>query len=208
MGVLNVWGSYVFYVQRCYYLKLSVFYTYVYACNVLTSKTFYTLSFQFQRERWNILLRDTNLVTCKSCLTPGLSDSNVHVLFISQGRSSDKFNKHFGDKLPIEAIFLVFSLFYFYWLPLTIHHPKNTCTLPQIHMHTIPQNTHIKYIMSSFYWLFLLNVLLNAKNHKEGWALKNWCFQTGEDSWTESSLRVPWTARRSNQSTVKKINHG
>ena len=35
---------------------------------------------------------------------------------------------------------------------------------------------------------------------EEGWALKNWCF------WTvvlENSLRVPWTARRSNQSILK-----
>ena len=39
-------------------------------------------------------------------------------------------------------------------------------------------------------------------DHKEGWALKNWCF------WTvvlEKTLRVPWTARRSNQSILKEI---
>ena len=38
--------------------------------------------------------------------------------------------------------------------------------------------------------------------HEESWALKNWCF------WTvvlEPLLRVPWTARRSNQSIVKEI---
>ena len=38
--------------------------------------------------------------------------------------------------------------------------------------------------------------------HKEGWGLQNWCF------WTvvlEKILRVPWTARRSNQSILKKI---
>ena len=37
---------------------------------------------------------------------------------------------------------------------------------------------------------------------KEGWAPKNWCF------WTVVSgrlLRVPWTARRSNQSILKEI---
>ena len=37
---------------------------------------------------------------------------------------------------------------------------------------------------------------------KESWALKNWCF------WTvvlEKPLRVPWTARRSNQSILKEI---
>ena len=36
-------------------------------------------------------------------------------------------------------------------------------------------------------------------DHKEGWALKNWCF------WTVV-FRVPWTARRSNQSILKEIN--
>ena len=35
-------------------------------------------------------------------------------------------------------------------------------------------------------------------DHKEGWAPKNWCFQT--------DLRIPWTARRSNQSILKEIN--
>ena len=152
MGVLNVWGSYVFYVQRCYYLKLSVFYTYVYACNVLASKTFYTLSFQFQRERWNILLKDTNLVTCKSCLTPGSSDSNVHVLFISQGRSSDKFNKHFGDKLPIEAIF--FGLFSFLFLLVATHNPP-----PQKHMYTTP-NTHAHHTTEHTYKIYNVKLLL------------------------------------------------
>ena len=41
-------------------------------------------------------------------------------------------------------------------------------------------------------------------DHKEGWALKNWCF------WTvvleKILLTVPWTARRSNQSSLKEIN--
>jgi len=39
-------------------------------------------------------------------------------------------------------------------------------------------------------------------NRKESWAPKNWCF------WTvvlERLLRVPWTARRSNQSILKEI---
>ena len=39
-------------------------------------------------------------------------------------------------------------------------------------------------------------------NYRESWALKNWCF------WTvmlEKFLRVPWTARRSNQSILKEI---
>ena len=37
-------------------------------------------------------------------------------------------------------------------------------------------------------------------DYKESWALKNWCF------WTV--VRVPWTARRSNQSILKEISPG
>ena len=40
-------------------------------------------------------------------------------------------------------------------------------------------------------------------DHKESWAPKNWCFWTvvlGEDP-----LKIPWTARRSNQSILKEI---
>ena len=39
-------------------------------------------------------------------------------------------------------------------------------------------------------------------DHKECWTLKNWCFQTVV--WRRL-LRVPWTTRRSNQSTLKEI---
>ena len=47
------------------------------------------------------------------------------------------------------------------------------------------------------------HVQLWELDHKEGWAPKNWCFWIvvlGE------TLRVPWTARRSNQSILKEIN--
>ena len=37
-------------------------------------------------------------------------------------------------------------------------------------------------------------------DYKESWALKNWCFWC----W-RTLLRVPWTARRSNQSILKEI---
>ena len=42
-------------------------------------------------------------------------------------------------------------------------------------------------------------------DYKESWVLKNWCF------WTvvlERTLRVPWTARRPNQSILKEISPG
>ena len=46
------------------------------------------------------------------------------------------------------------------------------------------------------------HVWMGELGHKESRALKNWCF------WTvvlEKTLRVPWTARRSNQSTLKEV---
>ena len=46
---------------------------------------------------------------------------------------------------------------------------------------------------SSHVWMWELD-------RNEGWALKNCCFWTGAG---EDSLRVPWTARRSNQSILK-----
>ena len=39
-------------------------------------------------------------------------------------------------------------------------------------------------------------------DHKEGWAPKNWCFELC--CWRRL-LRVPWTARRFNQSTLREI---
>ena len=51
---------------------------------------------------------------------------------------------------------------------------------------------------SSQVWIWELH-------YKESWALKNWCF------WAvvlERLLRVPWTARRSNQSILKEISPG
>ena len=40
-------------------------------------------------------------------------------------------------------------------------------------------------------------------DYKESWAMKNWCFWLW--CW-KRLLRVPWTARRSNQSILKEIN--
>ena len=42
-------------------------------------------------------------------------------------------------------------------------------------------------------------------DYEEGWAPKNWCFWTVVLEKTLESLRVPWTARRSNQSILKEI---
>ena len=40
-------------------------------------------------------------------------------------------------------------------------------------------------------------------DHKEGWLWKNWCFHSVV---LEKTLEVPWTSRRSNQSTVQEGN--
>ena len=42
-------------------------------------------------------------------------------------------------------------------------------------------------------------------DYKESWAPKNWCFELW--CWRRP-LRVPWTARRSNQSILKEISPG
>jgi len=45
-------------------------------------------------------------------------------------------------------------------------------------------------------------------DYKESWAPKNWCFWTVAWRVEEGLLRVPWTARRSNQSILKEISPG
>ena len=50
-------------------------------------------------------------------------------------------------------------------------------------------------VSSSHVWMWELD-------YRESWALRNWCF------WIvvlEKTLRIPWTARRSNQSVLKEI---
>ena len=58
---------------------------------------------------------------------------------------------------------------------------------------------YVKHIKSrASFWGEMLR-----DDHKEVWALKNWCL------WivvVERLLRIPWTARRSNQSILKEIN--
>ena len=59
---------------------------------------------------------------------------------------------------------------------------------------TLPTKVHL--IKASHVWMWELD-------YKEIWALKYWCFWTVELN--KGLLRVPWTARRSNQSTLKEI---
>ena len=48
------------------------------------------------------------------------------------------------------------------------------------------------------------HVWLGEMDYKESWVQKNWCFEL----WCWRFLRVPWTARRSNQSILKEISTG
>ena len=52
------------------------------------------------------------------------------------------------------------------------------------------------------------HVCMSEFDYKESWVLKNWCFWTMCWRRTPRLLRVPWTARRSNQSTLKEISPG
>ena len=60
---------------------------------------------------------------------------------------------------------------------------------------TLPTKVYLVKAMVFPVWVWELD-------RKERWALKNWCFQTVV---LEKLLRVPWTARRSNQSILKEI---
>ena len=58
-------------------------------------------------------------------------------------------------------------------------------------------------VAKSWTWLRDWTELNWKRTHKEGWLLNNWCF------WIvvlEKTLKVPWAAKRSNQSILKKIN--
>ena len=58
-------------------------------------------------------------------------------------------------------------------------------------------------VCSQSYGYFSSHVWMWELDYKESWVQKNWCF------WTvalEKTLRVPWTARRSDQSILKEIN--
>ena len=62
-----------------------------------------------------------------------------------------------------------------------------------------------KWPSSQVYGFSSGHVWMWELDFEEGWVPKNWCF------WTvvlEKTLRVPWTARRSNQSILKEISPG
>ena len=98
--------------------------------------------------------------------------------------------------------------------------PGNACDADINNIHLFIQHLFYTYYMSSprlkrchfpdkgplsqSYGFSSSHVRMWELGHKEGWALKNWCFQTVV---LRRLLRVPWTARRSNPSILKEINH-
>ena len=61
---------------------------------------------------------------------------------------------------------------------------------------TLPTKVHLVKAM-----VFPRHVWMWELDYKESWASKNWCFEL---CWRRL-LKVPWIARRSNQSTLKEI---
>ena len=105
-----------------------------------------------------------------------------------------------------------FILFYFISLgsKITMHgdcrHEIKRCLLlgrKQSRQHIKKQRHHLaeKGLYSQSYDFSSWHVHMWELDHKEGWVIKNW--------WSGIvvlSMRVPWTARRSNQSVLKEIN--
>ena len=81
---------------------------------------------------------------------------------------------------------------------------KKSCDKPRQHIKKQRHHFVDKSLSRQSYDFSRSHVQMWDLDHKEGWALKNWCFWT---EGLEKTLRIPWTARRSNQSTLKEINH-
>ena len=67
---------------------------------------------------------------------------------------------------------------------------------------TILKSRHSKGLSSRSYGFSTSHVWMWKVDHKDGWALKNWCFRTAV---LEKTLKSHWKARRSNQSILKKM---
>ena len=75
----------------------------------------------------------------------------------------------------------------------------DVCALNSVQRHDFAD----KGLYSQSYGFSSSQVGMWELDHKEGWRPKDWCF------WIvvlEKTLKVPWTARRSNQSILKEIN--
>ena len=79
---------------------------------------------------------------------------------------------------------------------------KENCDKPRQYIKKQRYNFVNKRLYSQSYGFSTSHVWMGELDHKEGWVPKNWCFQL----WCWGRLlRVPWSARRSNQSILKEI---
>ena len=82
---------------------------------------------------------------------------------------------------------------------------KKSYEKPRQHIKKQRQYFANKGPYSQSYGFYGSHVWMWELNHKEGWVLKNWCFWTVVLEKTPETPRLPWTARRSNQSIPKEI---
>ena len=82
---------------------------------------------------------------------------------------------------------------------------KESYDQPRQHIKKQRHNFVHKGLSSQGYGFSSGHVWMWELDCEESWTLKNWCFWTG--CWRRL-LRVPWTARRSNQSILKEISPG
>ena len=82
---------------------------------------------------------------------------------------------------------------------------KKSCDQPRQHIEKQRHYFANKGLSSQSYGFSSGHVWMWELDYKESWVPKNWCFWTMV--WIRL-LRVPWTARRSNQSILKEISPG
>ena len=88
------------------------------------------------------------------------------------------------------------------WNQKTLAPSKKSCDQPRQHVKKQRHYFAKKDPSSQSYGFSSSHVWMWELDYKETWVLKNWCFWTV--GWRKL-LRVPWTARRSNQSILKEI---
>ena len=80
---------------------------------------------------------------------------------------------------------------------------KDTCSLEEKLWQTLTVYKKAETLLCWCYDFSGSHVWMSELDHKENWLLENWSFELW--CWRRLFLRVPWTARRSNQSILKKI---
>ena len=79
---------------------------------------------------------------------------------------------------------------------------KKSYDTPRQHIKKQRHRFAAKHPYSQSYGFFSCHVWTWELDHKEGWMLKNWCFELWH--WRRL-LRIPWTTKRSDESILKEI---